>query len=376
MADIFQYPMGPPITHGLIMLQRDFRLPDIYGSLWFTVIGMHASNNPLSPQRSDFTNFNTSQVTYIDPDVDVAGTIYFLLRITYRVFDTSGFGLSVVMSEGLVNYRCSFDYAFGQDKGQGLGAEDLILYSPVQVKDPYEDGDVGVVVLSGFNPDVGLPGGPKFIRINPSVSLPNVSSTSQGIQVGGGQKVSIVGTVGGGTTVAMPQSAVAVGTFKLSLHVIPTGPTVPPGPPQEFIDDMAVRLFYSRETETDFTRSKQKAALDWVTKINRKYPQLAEAVRSGGPLLHVDGFASITGNAVDNQQYALRRLRPVKECIATQLAVPATKISPKPYGSQLAAWEWDFDARGGAVKGPQASDRMVKAWFDAEAAWKVVQGPK
>src|SRR5271165_5565645 len=233
MGDIFQYLMGPPKTNGLIMLKRDFKLPDIYGTLWFTVIGMHKVDGDASgPERLNFTDFDTSQVTTIKAKEGMTGTIYFLLRITYRVFDTSGFGLSVVLSEGLVNYRCSFDYAFGKDKGQGLDAEDLILYSPVQLKDPYEDGDVGVVALSGFNADVGLPGGPKFIRITPSVRLPSVSSTSQGIQVGGGQKVVVNGTVGGGTTVAMPQSAVAVGSFKISIHVIPTEGKVD-DPPQE-----------------------------------------------------------------------------------------------------------------------------------------------
>jgi hypothetical protein len=195
-----------------------------------------------------------------------------------------------------------------------------------------------------------MPGGPRFVSINPAVSVPDVTSS--------------------------PQPGASVGSFSIHIHVIPYPPVIELGPPRDFIEDMAVTVKYRAEMETDFTPERQAVVLAWVTKINRKYPRLAEAARTGGPILFVDGFASITGTPLENQNYANNRLTPVKQFIARQLAVPPDKISPKPYGSQQAAWHYEFDTKGGAAKGPRAEDRRVVAWFDADAAWKVVKGSK
>jgi hypothetical protein len=328
-----------PRATGLPMIYKPIKVGDVGAMLWVTVLGMCKPDrsDPTSiVVRKDFTNFDTGQAVDIQAMDGAAGTIYFLLRLTYFMK-----GKGRVGTAGLVNYQCSFDYDFRQANGAGLGPEDLVLQNPVPAKQDYEvhEGyDDDEITLGNFNPTVGLPGGPRFVRINPALTVSGVSSP------------------------------VTIGGFTLNLHVMRSQ-----GPTDGFVKDMMVWLSYD-EGETAYTQPRKEAVLAWATKINRKYTRLADAVRDGGaPLLRVDGYASKTGNAVSNQGYGDRRVAPVMQDVARLLAVPANKISPKSFGSQEASWHWDFDSKGGAVKGPRAEDRAVAVWFEPNGAWKVVQ---
>jgi len=351
----------------MIPIPIDYSDNYVTAKIALTVIAMHkqADDDPL---RLDFRDLNSERSTFLDPRKK-KGSIYFLLRLKYFVVNKDATGLS----EGLVNYRCTFEYEFGPGGEGRIDAKDLTVYSPVVVREPYSEGELGAVGLVSFTPSVEYMGQTvRFIRITPVIATRSFSSTSSGITIGLESKViSVEGTVGGGVTEIPVQTGVPNGYFKLNLYVYPVdlAPTVSVIP-EEFRKAMVVSLLYS-EAEVRLSSDRQMKLLAWITTINKKYPRLADAVRRGGPLLHVDGYASITGTPLKNQSYATLRSEQVKTFVAHNLAVPVDKISAKPFGSQNAQWHFDFETPDRVKAKPRDEDRLVLVWFDVDEAWKI-----
>lgn len=349
-------------------IETSFTDGDLTGNIKLTVIAQVQERSD-DPVRKDFRSFNSEQTVFLSPE-KMSGTITFFVRVEFQIFQKNALSSSMIES-GLSNYRCTYEYEFGPGGGGQIDAKDLRLSQPVTLRDIYTVGNASTVGLASFNPDIGPVGHTiRYIRITPALAVKGFAHTrtiefSAGA---GGKGLSADGTFGIGLTETPVPTAVPSGTFKLNVFVYPLSTGIEMSKP--FRQAMALRLTYS-EKEVEFNRDRQLKVLAWIKLINQRYPSLAEAVRRGGPLLHIDGYASITGTPLGNQGYALQRINHVKQFVATHLAVPVEKISPKPFGSQNAQWHWEFESPSAAKKLPRDEDRAVIIWFDANEAWRI-----
>lgn len=334
-----------PKATGLPLVKRAMDIGRLHAEVWFSVLGMHSYrvlDGPSTIVRKDFTDFNTTQTVAIQAKDGAKGTIYFLLRITYFLIDRGSGWSGVEISEGLVNYRCSFDYSFGPDKGQGLSAKDLIIEPADISKDPYEEQEMGddQVVLGSFNAVPSAPGGAKFLRISPSVILPGVSSSSaQSIQVGRnvGEKGRVQGTLQDSSSVSEPQSPSAVGSFTLNIQVVPNAREVIPLP-----NDLDVFFNIGKSGIDEIPRTKgvgggktPRAQIDaWMTQVEAKYPEFWKAIKKGTTgktgVISVKGYASNNGSRQANDKVASDRAKAVQTRLLSRISEWA--IPPQGYG--------------------------------------------
>jgi hypothetical protein len=107
------------------------------------------------------------------------GTIAFSIVISYAYYYEGGVTHKAnTVSSGSVQHRCSFDYIFPPNAN---GPADLTIGKIVKTR-----GDDGVmygdstysVELAEWNDDKGVPNGPRYVRINPSVKYSTGSERS------------------------------------------------------------------------------------------------------------------------------------------------------------------------------------------------------
>ena len=98
------------------------------------------------------------------------GTIGFSIVIRYSFYYEGGITHNAnAISSGSVQHRCSFDYTFPPN-AKGPGDLSIGKFIKTRGDDGTIDGDSAYLVeLAEWNEDKGVPNGPKYVRISPSV---------------------------------------------------------------------------------------------------------------------------------------------------------------------------------------------------------------
>jgi hypothetical protein len=137
----------------------------VFGDHSFQRLG--GSDVPISVP---FYFFHEHSIRPINIFRNTQGTIAFSIVISYGYHYEGSMTHSVKsISSGSEQHRCSFDYVFPANAN---GPADLAIGTVVKTRDNdgVRDGNPDYLVeLAGWNEEKGVPNGPRYVRINPSV---------------------------------------------------------------------------------------------------------------------------------------------------------------------------------------------------------------